>query len=223
MLTLFTTDNIQTPFYDAITMFPKLEIIQKSDKIIKREIITFIQQKDEWQDWKEYNLLNRGGDWKIIPLYIAGKWAKNCKDNFPNLHRILCGIDGIKQIAISKLAPNTKLQPHCGWASYSNYHLRCHYPIVLPFDTTNRNKKRNTLEKLQSYVSVENQIEWHEYGKFILFDDARNHFAHNMSNTYCRIVLIMDFLRPNYVPIGKSTVEDTKEFIEFMNNWDVKC
>jgi aspartyl/asparaginyl beta-hydroxylase (cupin superfamily) len=214
---MMPTDN--TPFYDATIMFPQLIKIQQNNKIIKKEIVSFIQKRNnEWRDWKEYELINPGGDWKIIPLFIAGKWATNCDQKFPNLYRILSGIDGIKQIAISKLSPNTKLRPHCGWASYSNYHLRCHYPIVLPFNSR-ENLETPELEKLQSYVWVDNEIQWHKYGEFILFDDSRNHFAHNMSNKYCRIVLIMDFLRPYYVPIGKSTVKDTKEFIEFMNNW----
>jgi hypothetical protein len=170
--------------------------------------------KLRWQKWKEQNLINKEGDWKIIPLFINNKWAINYKKHLPILYKTLQKIvsfGSLRQIAISKLGPNTKLNPHCGWASYSNYHLRCHYPIYLP-RITNIND--------YSYVCVENEIKIHNHNQFLLFDDSKNHFAHNGSSNDERIVLIMDFIRPSNIPMGTSNIEDTAEYLEFINEWN---
>lgn len=206
--TLITKTNTSN-YYDALTLFPELISLITNDTIIKNEIKLI--DKKEWTDWKEYNLVNNGGDWKIIPLFINNKWNTKYETIFPILFKTLKNIisfDNIKQIAISKLSPNTKLNSHCGWSSYSNYHLRCHYPIILP------------LIDNVSYISVENDIKFHKYNNFILFDDSKEHFAHNCSTTQDRIVLIMDFIRPSKIPLGTSTVEDTTEYLEFMKDWN---
>jgi hypothetical protein len=179
ILTIIPPISQPNPFYDAMQMFPELENLKVNDREIKQEIQKTLSAEiyttTFWHDWKEKNIIEPGGIWKIIPIRIAGKWTKYAS-RFPLLCKTLKGVDWI---ALSRLAPNTKLLPHCGWASYSNYQLRCHYPIIF--------------QPYQSYVSVDNEIRWHRNREPLLFDDSRTHFAHNMSKTEDRVVLIMDF------------------------------
>lgn len=148
---------------------------------------------------------------------------------------------GVNIAILSRLGPGMKLVPHQGWGAHSNKVLRCHYGLVVPTAiTTNRNirdcrvevadeisdkckctnntvspdravstnsKDPNCYECYDGYVY---EARRHREGEWIIFDDSKMHMAEN-TTTGDRIVLIMDIVRPDWVPLGTSTVEDTTE------------
>ena len=103
------------------------------------------------------------------------------------------------------MTPGVKLEEHQGWASHSNYVIRCHFGIIVP-------------NKCYISVSDENGTKknLHKNNKWLIFDDSKNHYAHNDS-LFDRIVLIVDIKRPNNISIGKSTVGNTSELTNIID------
>jgi aspartyl/asparaginyl beta-hydroxylase (cupin superfamily) len=107
------------------------------------------------------------------------------------------------------------LGAHRGWAEYSNYVLRCHYGIKVPQKcfvhvSDDPNNNINNYDKCQT-----------KNGKWIVFDDAKSHYASNNSDEN-RIILIIDIERPNWVKKGTSELGDTKELLQLIEYYKSK-
>ena len=83
------------------------------------------------------------------------------------------------------------LNVHKGWEEQSNGILRCQLAITLPSEGACR-------------VWVNGATQNHAEGKFIVFDDSRDHTAccEDAPTKQERIVLIIDMSRPSSVPKG---------------------
>jgi aspartyl/asparaginyl beta-hydroxylase (cupin superfamily) len=197
-------------FYSCKELYP--ELLQINNSEIINELNYNVVSK-EWIDWPESHLYKSDvvdGSWKIIPFYGFGIWCEAYCKKFPKLTEFLKKIPGIRIALLSKLNPKTTLIPHYGWGEHSNNVLRCHYGIKLPKN------------KIESYIGVseyENdkiEVEYHKLNDWIVFDDSKLHFATNDSEEEL-IVLIIDMKRPFYVKKGNSTVEETTELLELIN------
>ena len=93
--------------------------------------------------------------------------------------------------------------------SYSNYIIRCHYGIIIPDNCYVYVRDEDTNIEEKHYYK---QFEW------LIFDDSKFHYAENSSNKD-RIVLILDIERPKNIKIGTSTVEDSSELVEIINQF----
>jgi len=119
-------------------------------------------------------------------------------------------LPNLKTALLSKLSPNTTLLPHYGWGENSNNVLRCHYGLKLPNN------------KSLSYVSVKEneddaeEIRHHAQNDWLVFDDSKFHYASNNSKDEDRIVLIVDLVRPEYIERGKSTIEESSELLNII-------
>ena len=151
------------------------------------------------------------GSWKIIPFQGFNIWCESQCTLFPNLTQFLKSLPNLKVALLSKLEPNTTLVPHYGWGKHSNNILRCHYGIKLPLD------------KSLSYIGVKednndvDEIQYHIQEDWIVFDDSKLHYASNNSKNEDRVVLIIDLIRPDYIEKGKSTVENSAELLNIIN------
>lgn len=195
--------KIHQAFYDPLTIYPEFKNINYD--IIKQELNDYNKNINDWQDWPEYNLWNKEGEWKIIPIYSFNSLTNKSK-YFPNTINMLNNINGIVNIGFSKFKPNTKLTLHKGWGKLSNNVLRCHLGIDVP-------------EKCYLYVMdpYGNHRIQQENKKWIVFDDSLYHSAENKSNKD-RIVLIIDIKRPDYLHKGISDIEDTEELQAFIES-----
>lgn len=187
-----------------------------------------------WNDWPETNLYNKekGNNWKIFPFYGFGNWVDiNCK-RCPTIYNFIKTIPNLKLATLSKLTAGTKLEPHRGWGSHSNYVLRCHYGISVPdncyISVSNTNApplyyKSELIKKSypNNYIHYDffgqyEEIQFHKQFKWIIFDDSETHYAENLSNSD-RIVLIIDLLRPPSIKNGSSEVGDTSELLQIID------
>lgn len=181
-------------FYNLET-FPILNIFNVEE--IKEEL-----QNSEWYDWPEYNLWNKkGDDWKICPLFGFNAWRNDNK--FPKLIGKLKTIPGLRTATFSRLGPGTTLKAHYGWASLSNFVLRCQLGIEIPTDG-------------KSGVIVEKEIQNVEQDQWVIFDDSKLHSGFNHGSTD-RVVLILDIERPKGVPLGQSKSKDPKDILQFID------
>jgi hypothetical protein len=60
------------------------------------------------------------------------------------------------------------------------------------------------------------QVQYHQLGEIMVFDDSKNHRAFNHSENEDRIVLIVDLMRPKGSPLGTATGDHTAELDNFV-------
>ena len=192
-------------YYNVKQTFPQLQIIENNFDIIKHEFET--NQNNGFEDWPENELYSKykGDEWTIIPIYGFNKWNNKILHRFPKTIEMLKDIKGLRTIIFSKLGPKTRLKKHRGWKELSNKTLRCHMGIKVP--------KNN-----RSGVEVEDEFKQVDEGKFIIFDDSKEHIGVNSSNED-RVVLLLDIERPWWVQNGRSNVGNTEELKRFLDNF----
>ncbi len=197
-------------FYETHTIFPQLSSIIKRLNVLD-ELGDYF---GDWETWPE-DLANNKDGWKTIPIFGFGHWSQTSK-SFPRLVQALKQIPNVRLAAFSKFKPGTKLSPHQGYGSYSNFVLRSHLVLRLP------------ARKGMCHLFVEDEC--YTYGsskkpkedEWITFDDSKMHYAANDDEQEDRIVFIIDIDRPKHVKIGTSNSHDTKEMIEYVNQNKVK-
>lgn len=191
--------KLNKPYYGVNEVEPTLHKIHKLRTDILYEMIFL--EPNKWNDWPEKKLYDdKNGSWKIYPFFAFGIWVKSNCESCPTISNFLKQIPNLKLATLSKLGPNTKLVPHRGWGSHSNHVIRCHYGVNVPQNC---------------YVVVDDIKKNHNNDEWIIFDDSKNHWAGNDSDSD-RIVLILDIERPPNIEIGTSDVTDSKELLEIV-------
>ena len=177
-----------------------------------KEVNQVLADPTNWQYWPEKALYDGPphSDWKIFPFYAdlaGGVWAEDNCQKTPTLTAFIKSLPGLKLATLSKLSPGMKLKPHRGWGNHSNYVLRCHYGLIVPCCSPQREKS--------CYIKVNDNIQYHGNDEWMVFDDSETHMAENRSDQD-RLVLIIDLERPVHIPPGTSEVGDTKELNEIV-------
>lgn len=206
-------------FYSVNEIEPKLNSIYKIKKQVLNETIQVYKNNlnsfTGWTEWPEKELYSESESdgWMIFPFFAFGVWVQDNCNKCPEITKFIKNIPGLKLATLSKLKGGTKLNEHEGWASHSNYVIRCHYGIIVPENLCYIQVRDNKTNKSQK--------EYHSESKWLIFDDSKTHYAHNKSNND-RIVLILDIHRPDNIQIGDSVIGDTKELIEIINYFKKK-
>lgn len=195
-------------FYSINEIEPKLNSIDKIRNQILGETVK-VYENNVWAEWpeKELYLKSESDGWKIFPFYAFGIWVKENCELCPTITNFLKSIPGLKLATLSRLKKRTKLEEHEGWASHSNYVIRCHYGLIVPDNLC--------YIHVRDSATNENEKKYHEKFKWLAFDDSKTHYAHNQSDSD-RIVLILDVDRPDNIEVGKSTIGDSKELVEIV-------
>lgn len=82
----------------------------------------------------------------------------------------------------STMSPQASIAPHYGAC---NLKLRCHFPLFVPEE---------------AYLSVAGDARPWEEGKMVVFDDAYEHEAANLSLDKERVIILIDIWHPELVP-----------------------
>ena len=215
---LFNKSNKKNKlFYSINEIEPKLNSIDKIKKQILEETIQVYQNNlcAGWVKWPEKELYpkSKTDGWKIFPFYAFGVWVHSNCELCPTITKFIKNIPGLKLATLSRLKGGTKLEEHEGWASHSNYVIRCHYGLIVPNN--------------QCYIYVKDSAnnkeekKYHSKFEWMAFDDSKTHYAHNQSNED-RIVLIVDITRPADIEIGKSDIGDSKELMDIIEYFKQK-
>jgi Aspartyl/Asparaginyl beta-hydroxylase len=99
-----------------------------------------------------------------------------------------------------------KLSLHTGWEDLANHVLRCHINLDIP-----------STGKCGMYVDGE--VQYHEQGEILVFDDSKSHGAFNDSVCDSRVILIVDMVRPDDIPKGRAKGGHTAELDKFVDSF----
>lgn len=205
------TSPVAPRYYDWKVTYPFLSILIDNIHDLKHEA----SRISGWVPWpEEHYMQDSETDWKVFPFLhtfpatdeAKMTWVKSTCEYCPKTAALLKKIPNIRTALYSKLGPNTKLSLHTGWADLSNYVLRCHLCLSLPRDGP-------------CGLIVEEEVMCHEIDNILIFDDSKRHRAFNDSTTTDRIVLIVDILRPNDIPLGTAIGGHTEELDHFVNSF----
>lgn len=206
--TIFTNKKLNKTFYTVDETYPWLNELTSvhTFKSILNDLDNV--KRIGWQEWPEYNLwkndTNSKIQWTVFPIKAFGKWSSKNTKLCPNIYNMLKSQgDNIVNVGFSRLSHGTVLRQHQGWANLSNYVLRCHLGLIFAGP---------------AHIYCENDKQQQSVGKWIVFDDAKNHYADNLGNAD-RIVLIIDVKRPKHVETGLSTIGDSDELLGFIQSF----
>jgi aspartyl/asparaginyl beta-hydroxylase (cupin superfamily) len=127
------------------------------------------------QPWHEQGLHN--GLWRTFGIYHCGDrlpGEKMC----PTTAKLVHAVPGLFIAGFSVLKPQCNIKPHVG---YTGEVLRSHLGLACPS---------------QAWLKVDDEKYHWAPGQVVVFDDTQMHCAGNDS-TEDRVVLIVDFLRPD--------------------------
>jgi ornithine lipid ester-linked acyl 2-hydroxylase len=130
-----------------------------------------------------------GGGWTIFGLHALGQPIPTACVQCPYTALALRQVPGLSMAGFSRLAPNTHVKPHAGWA-VSVYRL--HLGLVVPPGC---------------HLRVAGVTRSWQEGRCLIFDDTVEHEAWNDAELP-RGVLLLDFLRPGITGSVEDHVPD---------------
>ena len=190
---------VNAKFFDYQETYPELEVLKSQHRLLVQELDNICH--GDWQAWPEKNLYpSTDHQWHVFPFIAFGKKIQRHCQLCPQTIKVLDRIPGVRTALYSRLGPQTKLEPHCGWGPLANHVLRCHYGLRVPPDCG---------------IWVEGEYAIQQPGEILVFDDSKWHIGFNFSEQE-RIVLLLDIERPPWVAPGTSEQEVTSELSELL-------
>ena len=167
-------------FYDPET-FEWTKTLEDNINAIQTEVLAYLK-KNELKPYFNKALVSKPNQWKTDGLLFWGYFIRKNHIHFAKTWEILKTIPGLVSFSISVLEPGTVIKKHNG---DTNAIIRVHLPIIVPEGLPNC-----------SFTVVNETRPW-QVGKTILFNDAQEHWAQNLSSQK-RVVLLIDVVRPEF-------------------------
>ena len=217
-------------------IYPELQVMLDNFEAIREEALGV----SSWTPWPEYHFRDGGveNDWRVVPFLHTfpatdpskSFWIPSTSSRCPATVRALKQMPSLRTALLSRLGPDTRLSAHTGWEDLANYVLRVHLTLVVPTAPTegegggggDNGGAGASSESSKSSISlcgtwVEGEVRCHQVKDFIVFDDSKVHKAFNLHPTDSRVVLIMDLVRPDYLPVGVAVGGHTEELDQFIS------
>lgn len=215
-------DDDMPDYYSYDTLFPQLDVLKEHYHVILEEMQA-VQESTTWPFWPEKHYTEGESEWRVFPFcytfpaFDASKttWVTPTCSMCPRTTKLLQSLPNIRTALFSKLGPNTTLTAHRGWADLANHVLRVHFPLIVPMLPNG--------EPCCAMV-VGGETSYHRERELIVFDDSKLHYAYNHHPDATRLVLIVDFYRPDHLPRGRARgghSDELDEFIEYFNKQTV--
>jgi hypothetical protein len=158
-----------------------LKTIELNYEIINQELLDYLNEYQLTSYFNESMVASKNS-WKTISLKT---WNVNLYENhkyFPKTLRIIKSIPSIVSASFNLLEPKGHILPHCG---DTNGIFRCHLGLSIP--------------KKIPECGFRVKEEWRswEEGKLLVFVDANNHEAVNMSDSN-RFIFLFDVVREEF-------------------------
>ena len=128
------------------------------------------------------SMVNVENSWKTISLKWWDIEFRKRQRFFPKTIGIVRKYPEIISLSFNQLEPNGKILPHCG---DTNAIYRCHLGLEVPASLP-----------ITGFRVREETRSWSN-GKWLIFMDAYNHEAFNLSDQK-RIIMVVDVLRPEF-------------------------
>jgi beta-hydroxylase len=160
-------------FYD-ISRFPELEELQSNWRTVLAE---YTQLKTGVIPYFEEDLYL--GEWDIFPFVMFGEFDPDRCKLCPKTWELLKRVPELRTAGFSILRHTTDIHPHTG-GTHGKV-LRCHLGLITPSNGA---------------LIVEDEPRRWEEGKFLIFDDNKEHYAYNHNVSEDRVVLLIDIPKP---------------------------
>ena len=174
-------------FYDSST-FEFLSPLTESLESIVKELneLTSINAGNSWlETFPSYVHSDQPKAWDVFTFKFFGMNHIQNQSLCPITSNLINSIPELISCDFSRMKPHTTISPHKG---YSRMILRGHLPLIVPPGNN-------------CAIQVGTDIEYHQTGKMLIFDDSYEHSAWNHSAAD-RIVLMFDIANPlwGYTP-----------------------
>jgi len=128
---------------------------------------------------------------QVSNIYVDGLLLK-LPDEYPKSYELFRSIPFIEQILLYKLNAKTDMPKQKGSADLANHTLRA----VMPLKISGTQK---------SGIWVDGTIKFYTEGKWIIYDNSREHSMFNKHKRFETYLLIIDIKRPKHIPVGIAT------------------
>jgi hypothetical protein len=146
-----------------------------------------------WMLWPDNSVVS--GKVYIAPIFIEGKFEESNAGRFSSLLNAIKDIPDIKSLYFIKIDVNSSFIKHKGYKSMSNDTLRYLYCF-----------NSYCYNETESGLWIGGEAKKLIQGSSIIYDSSKEHSLYN--NTANDIMyLIVDFIRPESVPVGYSDNE----------------
>ncbi|MDB9963941.1 aspartyl/asparaginyl beta-hydroxylase domain-containing protein [Vicingaceae bacterium] len=168
-------------YYDS-EKFEWTKALENNSVTIQNEVLAYIEG-NELKPYFNKALVSKPNQWKTDGLLFWGYFSRKNYSNFVETWSIIKSIPGLVSFSISVLEAGTVIKEHNG---DTNAIIRVHLPILVPEGLPNCS------------FTVANETRPWQVGKTILFNDAQEHWAQNLSSGK-RVVLLIDVIRPEFL------------------------
>ncbi len=159
------------------------KIFEGKRDLIYGELRNYLETINGPVEYFNYEVVNKLGDWKTVPLISWGVHSHKHQRHFPKTYDLLKQIPGLVTISFSVLAPKSHIKPHYG---DTNAMVRCHFGLEIPGE----------LPEIGFRVKDQKQA-WKE-GELLIFCDGYEHEAWNQTDQE-RIILLFDVILPEFM------------------------
>mgnify|MGYP000017488677 FL=1 len=174
-------------FYDCDTFEFLRPLTDSLEHIIKElnELRSLTTRSSWLETFPSYVQSEHPKAWDVFTFKFFGMNHLQNQALCPVTAKLINSIPELISCDFSRMKPHTTISPHKG---YSRMILRGHLPLIVPPGNN-------------CAIQVGTDIEYHQTGKMLIFDDSYEHSAWNHS-TEDRIVLMFDIANPlwGYTP-----------------------
>ncbi|MFM7467462.1 MAG: aspartyl/asparaginyl beta-hydroxylase domain-containing protein [Crocinitomicaceae bacterium] len=154
----------------------------EQNRLIVKDELNLYLKEHHVEAYFNKTMVNADDSWKTFSLKWWDIQFHSRHNYFPKTMAIVNKYPEIVSVSFNQLEPNGKILPHCG---DTNAIFRCHLGIEIP----------ESLPK--TGLRVRDELKSWEEGKWLIFMDAYQHEAFNLSDRR-RIILVLDVLRPEF-------------------------
>ncbi len=174
---------------DVPVIYPKNHFdwekkLEGKRELIFNELKNYLETINGPVEYFNYEMVNKQGAWKTIPLMSWGVHFYQHQRHFPKTYDLLQQIPGLVSISFNVLAPESNIKAHYG---DTNAMVRCHFGLEIPGE----------LPEIGFRVKDQKQA-WKE-GELLIFCDGYEHEAWNQTDKN-RIILLFDVILPEFLP-----------------------
>jgi ornithine lipid ester-linked acyl 2-hydroxylase len=148
---------------------------------IYKELRDYLEKSD-LESYFNTSMVNTKNTWRTISLKNWDIELYKHQQHFPFTTNLIKKYPEILSMSFNLLEPNGKILPHCG---DTNGIYRCHLGLDIPAGLPSCGFR------------VRDEIRPWENGKWLIFMDAYNHEAFNLTDKP-RFILVLDILREEY-------------------------
>lgn len=149
--------------------------------VLESELLEYLKN-NQLESYFNTKMSENVKKWKTISLKWWGLELYSHQKLFPKTTAFINSIPDLVSASFNLLEANSSIYPHCG---DTNGIYRCHLGLIIP------------AELPECGFRVENEKKSWKKGEWLIFIDAKEHEAWNMSNAN-RFILLIDIIRPEY-------------------------